>query len=63
MLVDLLEDALVVHGGGVVVPQQGVLSALLGVVAYFCQIHAERQLCGEKKGGTGELTRTIMNGN
>lgn len=35
VLVDLLEDALVVNGGGVVVAQQGVLPALLGVVAYF----------------------------
>lgn len=41
MLMDLLNDALVVHNGGVIVPQQSILSSLLGVVAYFCQIHAE----------------------
>lgn len=35
VLVDLLEDTLVVNGGGVIVSQQGVLPALLGVVAYF----------------------------
>jgi len=41
VLVDLLNDALVVHHGGVVVPQQRVLPTLLGVVAYLCQVHAE----------------------
>lgn len=39
MLVDLWNDALVVHNGGVIVPKQGVLTALLGVVTYFCKIH------------------------
>lgn len=46
MLMDLLNDALVIHDGGVIVPQQSILTALLGVVTYFCQIHAE-QLCDE----------------
>lgn len=41
VLVDLLNDALVVHNGGVVVAQQSILTALLGVVTYLCQIHAE----------------------
>ncbi|TNN41886.1 hypothetical protein EYF80_047953 [Liparis tanakae] len=44
VLVDLLNDALVVHHGGVVVPQQRVLPTLLGVVAYLCQVHAEYEL-------------------
>lgn len=40
VLVDLLNHALVVHHGGVVVSKQGILTALLGVVTYLCQIHA-----------------------
>lgn len=46
MLVDLLNDALVVHGGGLVVPQQRVLATLLGVVTDLGQIHGEEQLDG-----------------
>ena len=41
VLMDLLDDALVVHNGGVIVPQQSILPALLGVVTYLCQIHGE----------------------
>lgn len=48
VLVDLLEDALVINRGGVVVPQQGVLPALLGIVAYFGQIHAGCEMRKEK---------------
>lgn len=40
-LLDLLNDALVVFNGRVIVPQQGVLAAPFGVVTYVCQIHSE----------------------
>lgn len=51
VLVDLLKDPLIVHNGRVIVPQQGVLTALLSVVTYFCQVHVEKQL-QEKKNAT-----------
>lgn len=41
VLVDLLDHALVVDQRGVVVPQQSILPALLGVVTDLRQIHAE----------------------
>lgn len=49
VLVDLLDDALVVHNRGVVVPQQSILTTLFGVVTNLCQIHAEWQLNGKMK--------------
>lgn len=39
VLVDLLQDALIVHHRGVIVPQQGVLPSLFGVVTDFGQVH------------------------
>lgn len=35
VLVDLLQDALVVHHGRVIVPEQGILTGPLSVVAHF----------------------------
>lgn len=41
VLVDLLQDALVVHRRGVIVSQQSVLPSLFGVVTDFGQVHVE----------------------
>lgn len=54
VLVDLLNNALVVNDGGIIVPKQGILTALLGVVTYLCQIHAEYKL-QEKQQELNEL--------